>query len=374
MLLAIDPGYRAGCKMAIIDELGNPLEFQKIYLHEYENALRTLDILLARYPIQVVVIGNGTACDEASKIVAEKFSGDIFVVNESGASVYSASSVAAEEFPDLDSLDRGTVSIGRRYIDPLSELVKIPVGSIGVGMYQHDVSEKKLNEKLGYIVEDVVNEVGINVNNASAYVLLHISGIDKREAKKIYNHRPYRSRKDLQKVLSVRAYELAAGFLRVPGSPEPFDQTDIHPDQYPVAKYIIERGVNLDNFHSFEQELRELYPDFTKGTLEFIVDSLKNADREKRTNSTHIRAKSESAREEIKEGDIVEGIVRNVVAFGAFVDIGMKNDGLVHISQLVNRYIAHPMEVVSIGDRIRVKILSIDKVTGKIQLSKKEVG
>lgn len=372
IILAVDPGYRAGCKMAVIDELGNPLEFQKMYLHERENALRILDGLLSRFEIKTVVVGNGTACDEACEIVSEKFKGDAYVVNESGASVYSASPVAAEEFPDLDSLDRGTVSIGRRYIDPLSELVKIPVGSIGVGMYQHDVSEKKLSEKLGYVVEDVVNEVGISVNNASVHVLSHISGIDKREAKKIYNHRPYKSRKELQKVLSAKAYELAVGFLRVPESAEPLDKTDIHPEQYAAAKYVVEKGVNLDNFKAHESALTALYHDFNKGTLEFVLDSLKNAGRDKRTSSAHTKAKSKNGAE-VKEGDVVDGVVRNVVAFGAFVDIGMKNDGLVHISQLADRYVGHPMEVVSVGDRVRVKVLTIDKATGKIQLSKKGV-
>lgn len=174
-ILAIDPGYRAGCKMCVIDPLGNPVLFDKIFLHEPEKARAKLADIFKKHAIDTVVVGNGTGCDETCTLVAELFSGGIFVVNESGASVYSASPVAQEEFPDLDSLDRGTVSIGRRYIDPLSELVKVPVGSIGVGMYQHDVAEKKLTEKLGYVVEDVVNEVGISVNNASVYVLNHIS-------------------------------------------------------------------------------------------------------------------------------------------------------------------------------------------------------
>lgn len=194
-------------------------------------------------------------------------------MNESGASVYSASPIAGEEFPDLDSLDRGTISIGRRYIDPLSELVKIPVGSIGVGMYQHDIAEKKLTEKLGYVVEDVVNEVGINVNTASIYVLSHISGIDKREAKKIYNHRPYASREALKKVLSEKAYLLAIGFLRVPESQEVLDNTDIHPEQYAVARYILEHEIMAKDFISHKKNLQKLYPDITTDTIDFIRDA-----------------------------------------------------------------------------------------------------
>ena len=294
-------------------------------------------------------------------------------MNESGASVYSASPIAQEEFPDLDSLDRGTVSIGRRYIDPLSELVKVPVGSIGVGMYQHDIAEKKLTEKLGYVVEDVVNEVGINVNNASIYVLGHISGIDKREAKKIYNHRPYKSRSALQKVLSEKAYALAIGFLRVPESAEPLDNTDIHPDQYPLAKYIIENGVNEGNFSDHARAMIALYPDTNRDTLKFILSAYAQIGIEKRVSSTHTKAKKKVTMEEVKEGDIFDGVVRNVVAFGAFVDIGLKNDGLVHVSQMANRFVSNPSDIVSVGDHVKVRVTGIDTKTGKIQLSMKDI-
>ncbi|NRH21170.1 S1 RNA-binding domain-containing protein [Candidatus Gracilibacteria bacterium] len=372
-ILAIDPGYRAGCKMCIIDTLGNPILFDKIFLHEEEKARSQLSSIFKKYTIDSVIIGNGTGCDETSLIVSELFTGDIFIVNESGASVYSASPIAQEEFPDLDSLDRGTVSIGRRYIDPLSELVKVPVGSIGVGMYQHDIAEKKLSEKLGYVVEDVVNEVGINVNNASIYVLQHISGIDKREAKKIYNHRPYKSRLALQKVLSEKAYELAIGFLRVPESKELLDNTDIHPDQYPLARYILEHQVTQDNFVDHARNMIQIYPDTNRDTLSFILNSYSQIGIEKRINSTHTKAKKKIAMESIKEGDIFDGMVRNVVAFGAFVDIGLKSDGLVHVSQMANRFVSNPSEIVSVGDKIKVKITAIDLKTGKIQLSMKDI-
>ncbi len=257
--------------------------------------------IFQKYTIDAVVIGNGTGSDETSAIIAELYSGEVIIVNESGASVYSASPIAQEEFPDLDSLDRGTVSIGRRYIDPLSELVKVPVGSIGVGMYQHDVPEKKLDEKLGYVVEDVVNEVGISVNNASIYVLGHISGIDKREAKKIYNHRPYKSRIALQKVLSEKAYELAIGFLRVPESQELLDNTDIHPDQYPLARYILEHGVNSGNFTDHIRSMMTLYPDVNRDTLEFILSAYSQIGREKRVSSTHTQARKKISQDQVKE-------------------------------------------------------------------------
>jgi protein Tex len=382
-ILAVDPGFRAGCKLCVLDAGWNPIQFDKIYLDSKSEAITKLKNILSKYSPDVIVIGNGTGVNETVELVQSISTLEIFIVNESGASVYSASKVAAEEFPSLDSLDRGTVSIGRRYIDPLSELVKIPVGSIGVGMYQHDIPEKKLEEKLGYVVEDTVNEVGINVNTASSYVLEYISGIGKVAAKKIYNHRPYKSRADLKKQLSEAVYEQAAGFLRVPESKEILDNTDIHPEQYVLTKYIntsFNKG-GAGNFLAsdikkfFEQEkskLQALYPDVTVETLHFILDSLANAWVEKRINSSHKKA-SLGGKADYKVGDIVEGVVRNVVAFGAFVDIGMKNDGLVHVSQIADRFISDPKEEVEVGQTVRVKITTIDSVTGKIQLSMKEV-
>jgi uncharacterized protein len=373
IILAIDPGYRVGCKVCVIDTLGNPVFFDKIFLHEEDKLISKIKSIIEKYHPDILVVWNGTGCDETCQIISTVFSWDIIVVNESGASVYSASPVAQEEFPDLDSLDRGTVSIGRRYIDPLSELVKIPVGSIGVGMYQHDIAPKKLDEKLGYVVEDVVNEVGINVNNASIYVLSHISGIDKREAKKIYNHRPYKSRKALQKVLSEKAYTLAIGFLRVPDSSESLDNTDIHPDQYELAHYIIENNISVSDFSKNKEILQKLYPDCNSGTIEFIRDAYAKIGIEKRINSTHTKAKKKVSLESVKEGDIFDGIVRNVIAFGAFVDIGLKSDGLVHVSQMADRFVANPNDIVSVWDHIKVKVTSIDLKTGKIQLSMKNI-
>lgn len=372
-ILAIDPGYRMGCKICILDTLGNPILFDKVFLHEEPALHAKLLAIFTKYQIDAVVVGNGTGCDEICACITGIFHGDVVVVNESWASVYSASAIAQEEFPDLDVLDRGTVSIGRRFIDPLSELVKVPVGSIGVGMYQHDIAEKKLSEKLGYVVEDVVNEVGINVNSASMYVLAHISGIDKREAKKIYHHRPYKSRVALKKVVSEKTYKLAIGFLRVPESPETLDNTDIHPDQYPLAQHIIQHHILPADFSRHQEVLQNLYLDCTEKTLEFILQSYEQIGVEKRTSSTHTQAKKKIDMTTIKVWDIFDGIVRNVVAFGAFVDIGLKSDGLVHVSQMADKFIANPTDIVNVGDHIRVRLTDIDLKTGKIQLSMKGV-
>ncbi|MFA5917032.1 MAG: Tex-like N-terminal domain-containing protein [Candidatus Gracilibacteria bacterium] len=363
-MLSVDPGFKVGCKICVLDNLGNPVFFDKIYLHDLEGAKKKLNEVIKKYKIEVVVIGNGTGSKEVSALISELFGGDIFIVNESGASVYSVSKVAEEEFPKLDSLDRGTISIGRRFIDPLSELVKIPVGSIGVGMYQHDMPEKKLEQKLGYVVESAVNEVGVNVNTISIYVLNHISGIDKRQAKKIYDKRPYKSRVEIKKVLSDKAYEQAIGFLRVPESKEELDNTDIHPDQYALARYIIG-----NNKIKVDDQMKKLYPDVTSDTISFILSSYNNLGKEKRVNSTHSKARNTTV--EISEGDVIEGIIRNVVAFGAFVDIGTKNDGLVHISQLSDTFVKNPMDIVKVGDRVKVRVTKIDE-KGKIQLSMKD--
>lgn len=365
-ILAIDPGYRAWCKMAILDTLWNPIKLDKIFLHELLNARTKLQDIFSKNKIDIVVIWNWTASDETTALVGELFSGDIFIVNESWASVYSASEVAGEEFPDLDSLDRGTISIGRRYIDPLSELVKVPVGSIGVGMYQHDMPEKKLEEKLGYVVEDSVNQVGINVNTASIYLLNHISWIDKRQAKKIYNNRPYKSRKELQKVLWEKAYEQAIWFLRVPESSETLDNTDIHPEQYDLAKYLIE-----NNIKKVDTKSKELYPDVNQDTIDFILEAYKNIWKEKRTVSTHTKAKKSVTFESLKVWDVLDGVVRNVVAFWAFVDVWQKNDGLVHISQLADSFVKNPMDIVQVWDKVKVRITDIDTEKNKLQLSMK---
>lgn len=371
-ILAMDPGYRAGCKIAILDKIGMPLHFDKIFLHQPERAKETLAALIEKYQPETIVLGNGSGSDETLELVQSLTKTQVYIVNESGASVYSASKIAQEEFPDLDSLDRGTVSIGRRYIDPLSELVKVPVEAIGVGMYQHDMPVKKLEERLGYTVEDVVNKVGINVNTASTYVLHHISGIDKRAAKKIYTHRPYVSRAALKKVLSAKVYEQSAGFLRVPESAEELDNTDIHPDQYPLARLYLEHkdeGSVQAIYAKYEGVMRKLYPEVTLVTLQFIADAYEKIGKEQRIHSSHRKAQEKIDPSSIKEGSVVSGVVRNVVAFGAFVDIGLKNDGLVHVSQIAHKYIANPADELEVGQRVQVMVMSMEN--GKIQLSMK---
>ena len=372
VILAIDPWFKAGCKMAILDSLWDPVKFDKIFLHNKLWAIKTIIDLIKKYKVEAIIVWNGTWVNETVEILHGITELEIYIVNESWASVYSASKIAKEEFPELDSLDKWTISIGRRFIDPLSELVKVPVWSIWVWMYQHDMPEKKLEEKLWFVVEDVVNEVWINVNTASSYVLNHISGIDKRTAKKIYNHRPYKSRVHLKKQLSDKIYELSAWFLRVPESDNKFDNTDIHPEQYALAEYIIENDIKSYDFDKNKQKLEEFYSEVWKSIIDFIWESNNNIWIEKRVNSTHKKAiKRWSV--VIKEGDIVEWVIRNVVAFGAFVDIWMKNDGLVHVSQIADKFVSDPKEEVEVGQTVKVKVTGIDERTGKIQLSMKEV-
>ena len=381
---AIDPGYRTWSKTVVLDKLGNPVKFWKIYLHKEDEAKETLKEFLDN--VDIVVIGNWTASWETAELVLTLTDKPIYIVNESGASVYSASKTAQEEFPDLDLTDRWTISIWRRFIDPLSELVKIPVGSIWVWMYQHDMPEKKLEEKLGYVVEDVVNQVWINVNTASYHVLKNISWIDTRTAKKIYKNRPYQSREDLKKILSDKVYQQAIWFLRVPNSPEILDNTDIHPEQYELAKFVLTQVEDVKTltdqqidilaeqiFNQNKEKIKKLYEAANSGTIKFILKALKNAWVDPRKNFAHKKASKKLDIEDVKEWDILEWIVRNIMPFGVFVDIGLKNDGLVHISQIANEYVADPADFVQIGDKVKVKIIKIDKDKGQIQLSMKEV-
>ena len=367
-ILALDPAFRTGCKIVVLDEWANPIEFSKIFLHSANTAKVMIKKLLEKHNIEIVIVWNGTASNETVELVQTISQLPIYIVNESGASVYSASKIAQEEFKDLDLTDRWTISIARRFVDPLSELVKVPVGSIGVGMYQHDMSEKKLEEKLGYVVEDAVNQVGINVNTASIYVLNHISGINKTVAKKIYKNRPYKNRTELKKVLSDTVYEQAIWFLRIPESEEKLDNTDIHPDQYEFAKYVIENQI-----FSIDKVPVEIRKDFTEVTLKFIRDAYSKIWEDPRVNSAHKKATKKVEMADVEAWMIMDWTIRNVVAFGAFIDIGLKNDWLVHVSQLADKFVSDPNEIVSVGDKVKVKIINIDKEKGKIQLSMKDV-
>lgn len=367
-ILALDPAFRTGCKIVVLDEWANPIEFSKIFLHSANTAKVMIKKLLEKHSIEIVIVWNGTASNETVELVQTISQLPIYIVNESGASVYSASKIAQEEFKDLDLTDRWTISIARRFVDPLSELVKVPVWSIGVGMYQHDMSEKKLEEKLGYVVEDTVNQVGINVNTASIYVLNHISGINKTVAKKIYKNRPYKNREQLKKVLSDTVYEQAIWFLRIPESEEKLDNTDIHPDQYEFAKYVIENQI-----FSIDKVPVEIRKDFTEVTLKFIRDAYSKIWEDPRVNSAHKKATKKVEMADVEAWMIMDWTVRNVVAFGAFIDIGLKNDWLVHVSQLADKFVSDPNEIVSVGDKVKVKVINIDKEKGKIQLSMKDV-
>jgi uncharacterized protein len=371
-VLAVDPAFRTGCKICVLDKLGNPSNFDKVYLHSDKEMILKIKSIISKFSIDVVVIGNGTGSNETFDLLAGAFEGMAFViVNESGASVYSASPTAKKEFPNLDLTDRGTISIGRRFIDPLSELVKVPVESIGVGMYQHDISEKLLKEKLEITIGDVVNEVGIVVNTASSFVLKFISGLTVKSAEKIADNAPYKSRKGLKKVLSTKAYEQAVGFLRVQDSKEILDNTSIHPEQYEVAKYIFEN--NIISFTSNENKLKEIYSGIDIHTFNFIIDSKKLIGQDLRKFDAALKIKKTISMDDVKDDDILDGVVRNIMQFGAFVDVGLKSDGLVHISELANKFVSDPNEIVSVGQAVRVKVLSIDKATGKIQLSLKQV-
>lgn len=372
-VLAIDPGYRTGCKIAVIDKEMKPLEFSKVFIERQNDAIVILKRFVQKYSPETIVIGNGTGSNEIFDIVKTNLGIVPVIVSESGASVYSASDAGNEEFPNLDATNRGTISIGRRFIDPLAELVKIPPHNIGVGMYQHDMNQKELEKKLGFVVEDVVNLVGVNVNTASVYVLSHISGLNKRSAKKIVDNQPYKSRKELSKVTSKKIFEQCAGFLRVPESKEKFDNTNIHPEQYKLAEFVIKDGVSASNFDLKKADLVKLYSDVSLITVADILKAYENIGEDPRVHSGNLKLDKTLSIEELKEGEIVKGIVRNIMQFGAFVDIGLKNDGLIHISQLANKFVKDPNEVVQIGEEVRVKVIGIDLKNGKVQLSLKDL-
>ena len=395
MILGLDPAYRTGCKLAVIDYTGQMLDIKVIYPHEpkndFEGSKKIVLDLIDKYNIDVIAIGNGTASRESETFIANvikdaKRSVSYIIVNEAGASVYSASKLAIEEFPNLHVEERSAISIARRLQDPLSELVKIDSKSIGVGQYQHDVKEKNLNEALDFVVSKSVNNVGVNINTASASILKYISGLTKKSIEKIIDfrnkHGRFNSRNELidNKILSAKAYEQSIGFMRVLDGSNPLDKTSIHPESYDKTTKLLESiGMNYDSLGT-EELISKLdninIDDYSKKldidiyTFEDIINSLKKPNRDPRDDFDKPILKSDVLHiEDLKKGMELEGTVRNVVDFGAFIDIGIKNDGLVHISKITDRYIKHPSEVLSVGDIVTCYVDEVFLDKGKVALS-----
>ena len=393
MVLGFDPAYRTGCKLAVLNPVGKVLKIEKIYPHppvnKYEEAkAKTID-LINKYNIDIVAIGNGTASRESEKFISDVIKSidrkvDYIIVSEAGASVYSASPLAIKEFPDLVVEERSAISIGRRLQDALSELVKITPESIGVGLYQHDVNAKKLSSSLDFVVTSAVNEVGVNINTASPSLLKYISGLTKTYIDKIIKYREEKgkilSREEVlkNKLLSEKVYEQAIGFMRVEGGSNIFDTTDIHPESYDIAKKVMEiLNINADEIGKCSDKLKDINAKNLAsklGTDEYTIDtilkSFAKAHRHPRDEMEKPILKSDILEiKDLKIGDKLEGTVRNVVEFGAFVDIGLHNDGLIHISKMSKNYIKHPSEVLKVGDIISVYVIGIDKEKEKVQLS-----
>ncbi len=394
-VLGVDPAYRTGCKLAVVDETGKMLEVTAIYPHppkpDVAKSKAAVKGILAKYPISIIAIGNGTASRETEQFIADvlnELTTDVayVIVNEAGASVYSASDVARAEFPDLQVEQRSAVSIARRLQDPLSELVKIEPKAVGVGQYQHDVSQKKLNESLTFIVETAVNQVGVDVNTASSSLLQYVSGLSKTVAENIVKMREengqFTTRAQLKKIprLGAKTYEQAIGFLRVPEAKNLFDATGIHPESYNLAEQILaeaqidkkELGTQKAEEAIATLDIKNLSDVLSVGvvTIQDIVDTLMKPSRDPRDAFPQPLLKTDVLKmEDLKVGMELQGTVRNVVDFGAFVDVGVKQDGLVHISKLQNKRIKHPLEVVALGDIVTVWVEQIDVNKGRISLT-----
>jgi len=395
-VLGLDPAYRTGCKLAVIDSTSRVKKITVIYPHEPKNmwneAKDTIKKLICQYEIDLIAVGNGTASRESEKLVSEVIKEykerDVkyVIVNEAGASVYSASPLAISEFPDLHVEERSAISIARRLQDPLNELVKIDSKSIGVGQYQHDVNEKKLDESLDFVVSKAVNSVGINVNTASRSILKYVSGLTKGAIDKIINYREVNgkinSRMELKKskVLSDKVFEQAIGFMRIVDGDNLLDKTSIHPESYDVTtKLLMDIGCDINDIGTEKicaklDGLNMLEYSKENGidmyTLDDIVKSLKTPGRDFRDDYPQPLLKSDILTiDNLKVGMQLEGTVRNVVDFGAFIDIGLKNDGLVHISKITDKYIKHPMEVINVGDIVTVYVEEIHKEKNKVSLS-----
>ncbi len=393
-VLGIDPGFRTGCKVVCLDETGKLLHNENIYPHppqqESKQAAVKLVHMVEMYDIQAIAIGNGTAGRETETFVQNLRFGrklQVFVVNENGASVYSASKIAREEFPEYDITVRGAVSIGRRLMDPLAELVKIEPKSIGVGQYQHDVDQRKLKESLDCVVESCVNKVGVNVNTAGKYLLMHISGLGPALAENIEEyireHGAIRRREELKKVkrMGAKAFEQCAGFLRIENSGNPLDNSSVHPESYYVVEHIA-RDMNIGvkdligNEHLCAQIKPQKYVDEKTGllTVQDIVQELKKPGRDPRTVAKVFSfAEGITKIEDLQEGMVLPGVVTNLTNFGAFVDVGVHQDGLVHISEIADHYISTPTEVLFLHQHVTVKVIQVDKERKRIGLSIKQV-
>ena len=382
-VMGLDPGYRTGCKVAVVDQNGKYLDQAVIYPvipHKKEKeSIAILKNLIEKHDVRLIALGNATASRETEVFVnklLEEIDKDIAyaVVNEAGASVYSASSLGEEEFPDLDVTIRGAISMARRLQDPMAELVKIEPKHIGVGQYQHDINEKKLDEELSKVVEDAVNEVGVTINNASYKLLSYVSGLNLTIAKRIedeFKEGNLIYRKDLKKVkgLGDKTYKLAAGFLRFPDSPELLDNTGVHPESYKIANKVKDLDLNEIDIDKLADELEVGRP-----TLEDIISELKKPGRDLREDNPEILTKSEIMTiDDLKIGDELTGKVRNITDFGAFVDIGVGIDGLVHISNISKKFIKDPNEVLTNSDIVKVRVIEIDKKRERIGLSMKDI-
>lgn len=383
VVMGLDPGYRTGCKLVVISKTGELLENTVIYpakpKEDVEGSIAVMKKLIEKYGVGLIAIGNGTASRETESVVAKMLSENkdkklsYTIVNEAGASIYSASKVGIEEFPNHDVTVRGAVSIARRIQDPMAELVKIEPKHIGVGQYQHDVNQKQLSETLNNVVGDLVNTVGVNLNTASPSLLSYVSGINKNVSKNIVEYKeengPFTNRNQLKKVkgLGPKAFIQAAGFLRIPNGDNPLDNTAVHPESYDIAKELI--GLDLESISIIEKS-KEL--GVGELTLKDIIEELKRPGRDPREDMPKPILRSDVLSiDDLQVDMILKGTVRNVVDFGCFVDIGIKNDGLVHISEISEKFIKHPSDVVKVSDIVNVRIINIDKKRQKVGLSMK---
>ena len=400
VVLAVDPAYRTGCKIAVIDETGKPLETTVVYptppQSKKEEAEQKLIPMIEKYGVELISIGNGTASRESEQFVADMLKKidrklSYMITNEAGASVYSASKLGAEEFPQFDVSLRSAVSIGRRVQDPLAELVKIDPKSIGVGQYQHDMNQKRLGETLGGVVEDCVNSVGVDLNTASPSLLAYVAGVNGTVAKNILTYREengkFGSRRELLKVpkLGPKAYQQCAGFLRISEGKTPLDNTGVHPESYKAAEALLGAcgyslaDVQEKRVHGLEQKIPSMEQKAVElgvgvPTLVDIIKELEKPGRDPREDAPAPILRSDVlSMEDLAEGMLLTGTVRNVIDFGVFVDIGVHQDGLVHISQISNKFIKHPLEVVKLGDTVKVKVLSVDIQKKRIALTMRNV-